>query len=501
MTETASLWLEPGRVPRFEPLSGPARADAVVLGAGITGLCTALALQSEGMSVIVVEQQWVGAGATGLTTAKLSSLQGTRYSRLRSHRGEEAAFAYATANEHGLAEIRRLADQHAIECDLRERPNYVYAEDEKDRSSLENELEAAREAGLPVEWVEDVPLPFETNGGLRLDGQAEFHPVKFLDGLADAFTAAGGVIHEQTRAVGYSGSGKGKCRVETDRGALSTGLIVLASHFPFADRGLLFARMHPERSYSLAVQIDGDPPPGMFINAGSPVRSIRSHPHGGTELLLVGGEGHKVGQGGSTEKRYETLRGFAAKHFAMRSVDFQWSTQDNVTIDGAPYVGRLPGARGVLVATGYGKWGLAMAPAAAEALAALAAGRESPVSEYFDPRRLPAPRSMLEMAREGSDFSLRFAGDRIVRGVGADADELGPGEGAIVRAGRRQLAVSRADDGTLSVLSARCPHLGCIVSWNDAERSWDCPCHGSRFAADGRLLQGPAVDDLATEEL
>ena len=466
-----------------------------MLGAGITGLCTALAMAREGLGVAVVEHRRIGSGATGLTTAKLSSLQGTRYSRISSRRGEDVAAAYAKANEDGLAEIRRLVEENSIECDLRDRPNYVYADDPGERDSLEQEAEAARAAGLAVEWVDDVPLPFATAGGLRLDGQAEFHPVKFIEGIARAFTAAGGTIFEQTRATAVSGSDP--CEVETDRGPISAPFVVLATHYPFTDRALFFTRMHAERSYSLAVEIDGDPPPGMFINAGSPTRSIRSHPFGSKELLLVGGDGHKAGQGTPTARHYDALRAFAERHFSMRSIEYRWSTQDNISVDGAPYIGRLvPRRDDLLVATGYGKWGLAIAPIAGQILARIAVGREQAGDDAFDPRRIPPARSLPEIAREGADFTFRLVGDRVAQGLVTNAETVPKGEGRIVRDGHRQLAVSRSQDGELSILSARCPHMGCIVAWNDAEGSWDCPCHGSRFDARGKLLHGPAVDDL-----
>ena len=466
-----------------------------MLGAGIGGVCSALALQGEGIDVALVEQTFVGAGATGHTTAKLSSLQATKYSRLSQRRGAEAASAYATVNETGLAEIRRLAEELDIDCDLRARPNFVYAEDAKQRDQIEAEAEAARDAGLPVELVEDVPLPFATEGGLRLDDQAEFHPVKFLDGVVDAFVARGGVVFEETRALRLRGTSP--CRVETDRGTITAPLVVVATHFPFPDRALLFARMHPERSYSIAVEIEGDPPPGMFINASSPVRSIRSHRFGSRELLLVGGEGHKTGQGGPTTERYERLADFAADHFDAGKVVNMWSTQDNISVDGAPYIGQLtPFSSGVFVTTGYAKWGLALAAGSAPLLADLAAGRDNPLAEHFDPNRLPPVRSIPEVAKEGTDFSLRLVGDRIRNRGEPNIGELEPGEGKVVADGIRQLAVSRDFDGTLNKVSARCTHLGCIVAWNDAEKSWDCPCHGSRFAADGTVLQGPAVSDL-----
>ncbi len=266
---------------------------------------------------------------------------------------------------------------------------------------------------------------------------------------------------------------------------------------PFPDRALLFARMHPERSYSLAIRIDGDPPPGMFINAGDPTRSIRSHPLGGEELLLIGGEGHKVGQGGSTLSRYERLRDFAVERFPVRSVKYRWSTQDNMSVDASPYIGRLtPRSRGALTATGYGKWGLAMGVAAAGMLCDAVVERENGLAPFFDPNRPPSLRALPELAIENGNAGLHFAADRLTKRARESSLDLAPGEGQVVSRGGRQLGVARSKRGTIQVVSARCTHLGCIVSWNDAEQSWDCPCHGSRFGLDGSILQGPAVQPL-----
>jgi glycine/D-amino acid oxidase-like deaminating enzyme/nitrite reductase/ring-hydroxylating ferredoxin subunit len=469
--------------------------DLVVIGAGITGLSSALSLQREGLRVAVIEQRLVGAGATGHTTAKLSSLQGLKYTRLASRRGEAAARAYATVNEHAIREIGRLVEEFEIDCDYRVRSNYTYAESPDELERIESEVEAARAAGLPAEYVDDVPLPFEVAGAVRLDDQAEFHPVRFLDGLAEAFIRAGGRIFERTQAVKlHDGE---PCRVDTGRGRITARKAIVATQFPFADRALLFARMHPERSYALAAQIDGDPPPGMFINAGSAVRSIRAHPVGSEELLLIGGEGHKVGQGGSTASRYERLRDFAVENFGIHSVEYRWSTQDNVSVDDAPYVGRLtPCSRGCFVATGFGKWGLAMGVAAAAILTDGVLERENALGSFFDPNRIPSRRSAGDMAIENANVAFHFFADRLTKRASLATDDLAPGQGKVVARGPHQLAISKGGDGSVQVVSARCTHLGCIVDWNDAEQSWDCPCHGSRFSPGGEILNGPAVQPL-----
>jgi Rieske Fe-S protein len=267
--------------------------------------------------------------------------------------------------------------------------------------------------------------------------------------------------------------------------------VVVATHLPFLDRGLYFARCHPERSYVVAGRTS-DPPAGMYLSTEQPAHSIRAH----GDWLLVGGESHKTGQADAAE-RYERLEAWARERFAIEP-ELRWATQDQMPVDGVPYVGRHdPLSSGSWVATGFRKWGLAMGTAAAELLAARIAGRDHPWTELFDPQRVRPRASATSFVKENANVALRFVGDRVAKR--GDVDDIGPGEGRIVGAGLGQRAVHRDDDGTLHELSARCTHLGCIVNWNTAERTWDCPCHGSRFAASGEVIEGPAVRPLRSE--
>jgi glycine/D-amino acid oxidase-like deaminating enzyme/nitrite reductase/ring-hydroxylating ferredoxin subunit len=494
-----SLWLTADRAGPYPPLEGDLSADVAVIGAGITGLVTAALLQRAGLDVVVVDQHGVGTGVTGHTTAKVSSLHGLTYASLRSKVGEHAARAYGAANERGIEVIERLAGEHSISCDWRRRANYTYAASEGDRDKVEREAAAALDAGLPASFVEDVPLPYPTHGAVRFHDQAEFQPYRFLAGLADALVAGGARIFEHTRAHRlHDGS---PCRVETDRGTISAGHAVVANHFPFTDRALLFARMHPERSYCLAARIDGAPPNGMFISASSPTRSIRSYPLDGEEVLIVGGEGHKVGQGGRHGARYRALAAFAESHWTVSEVLYRWSSQDNMPADGLPFVGKLtPRSRASYTATGFRKWGLAMGAASGEMLTDAVLGRDNEWLSVFDPNRLHPLASAKDLTTENANVAFHFFADRLTKRAGDSTDELAPGEGKVVSRHGRQVALSKDDEGKVHAVSARCTHLGCIVSWNDAERSWDCPCHGSRFAVDGTVLEGPAVADLGPRE-
>jgi glycine/D-amino acid oxidase-like deaminating enzyme/nitrite reductase/ring-hydroxylating ferredoxin subunit len=489
-----SPWLDGAEHPARPTLERDLEVDVVVIGAGIIGLGTALELQRGGASVAVLETRRVGAGVSGNTTAKLSSLHGLVYDDLRSSRGTDAATAYAAANEFGIERVRANAEQLEIDCDLRRKPNYTYTEDPGRRGDLEAEAEAANAAGLPVAVTERTDLPFEVAVAIRLDDQAEFHPLKYLLGVASELDCEGPTVFEQTRATGV-----GRGRVSTLSGhEVTAERVIVATQLPFLDRGLFFARCPAQRSYALSARLAGAPPEGMYLSAETPTRSLRALPWNDEELVIVGGAGHELGHGDAIES-YRDLEAFARRSFDVVSFEHRWSAHDFEPEDGLPYVGRLlPFSDRVLTATGMHKWGLAMGTAAASILADQALGRDNQWAKSFDPWRLPPLRAAPSYVKHNADSGLHFFADRARRG--GKAAELGPGEGAVIGDRLRQKAVHRDDDGVLHAVSARCTHLGCIVDWNAAERTWDCPCHGSRFDALGEVLNGPATGNLKPEE-
>jgi Rieske Fe-S protein len=321
--------------------------------------------------------------------------------------------------------------------------------------------------------------------------------------LADNLTALDGArVFEHSHAVEVGGH-EGAQVVKGPGGRVLAERVVVATHYPFLDRSLAFARLSPARSYAIACRIAGQPPEGMHISGTGPTRSIRAIPmSNGEELLLVGGEGHKTGTESDTELRYERLEAFAREHWDVRAVEHRWSAQDPSTPDLLPYVGRVtPRSDRVLMATGFAKWGLTNGTAAALLLADLCLGRTAMWADLFDPNRLTLRQSLPTLVKENAQVAARFVGDRLRHAEQRPIEDLRPGEAAIVARDGKQVAAARDDDGTLHAVSARCTHLGCLVTWNDAERSWDCPCHGSRFAPDGTVLEGPAVHRLERKPL
>jgi glycine/D-amino acid oxidase-like deaminating enzyme/nitrite reductase/ring-hydroxylating ferredoxin subunit len=497
MAALGSLWLDTvERSPR-PALSEDVDADVCVVGAGITGLSAALQLARAGASVVVLEGRFVGAGATGYTTAKLSSLHGLTYARLERALGEHAARAYGQANERGIERAFELANELGFDCDLRRKPNLTYSESGDDRERIEAEVAAARRAGLPASLVEAADLPFPIAAAVRFADQAEFHPVKFLAGLVGALDGAGARLHEGTFAVSVDAGSP--CRVRTDGGrTVTAGSVVVATHLPFLDRGLYFARCHPERSYVVAAPYEGESAAGgMYLSTESPAHSIRTYAVDGRTWLLVGGESHKTGQADARE-RYQRLEHWARERFGVEPA-LRWATQDQMPADGVPYVGPVdPVSKNVYVATGFRKWGLAMGLAAGELLEAWVDGRDHPWRELYDSRRLRLRAGAGPLLKENANVALRFFGDRLTKR--ADVDSIEPGEGRVVGAGPAQRAVYRDEQGELHALSARCTHLGCIVNWNSGDGTWDCPCHGSRFGPHGEVIMGPAVRGLPRRE-
>lgn len=497
-----SFWIATTPQTDYPPLADGTAVDVAVVGAGITGVTAAVLLKHAGKSVALIEAKRIVEGATGYTTAKVTAGHGSGYSKIRKGFGEDGARTYAQANQAALERMAQFADEEGIDCDFERRANYVYAESQEEVAQLRQEAEVERQAGLATTLVDETPLPFPVAAALKLDHQAQFHPRKYLLALAESIPGDGSHVFEWTRVTGVK---QGEpCEVETDRGVLRAGDVILATHLPFLDRGLYFAKAYPHRSYAVAAPIGGAADPeGMYINAGTPTRSVRTLRDHGRVLIQVGGNGHKVADEEDTPARYDQLEEFLREHWpGAGEVEFRWSTQDYMPHDQVPYVGRLQrGSEHVHVATAFNKWGMTNGTAAAMILTDAILGRENSWAELFDSKRLVRRSGLGSFVKENASAGMHFVLDRLSRADRDTVEGLAPGEGALVRVRGRKTAVYRDEQGALHGLSPVCRHLYCLVHWNPAERSWDCPCHGSRYAGDGRMIEGPTTEDLRRREL
>jgi glycine/D-amino acid oxidase-like deaminating enzyme/nitrite reductase/ring-hydroxylating ferredoxin subunit len=487
-TERQSIWLtEPGSA--YPVLDGETTVDVAVVGAGIAGLTTALLLKRAGLTVAVLEADHVGHGASGNNTAKVSALQATVYSELVAKHGVPTATSYAEANLAGVETLAGIVDQEGIECDLRRRPAVTYAIAEDERAGVAAEFEAASKAGLPVVRDQDVDLPFPVFGSVRLDDQLSIHPVRYLRGLAAAVDGDGSGVFEHSRVQRVRGG-----RVHTDAGTVLADRVVIATHAPLLDRGAYFARLETVRSYCVAARLrSGNPPEVLAINAGDPVWSIAA----AGDLLILSGQGHPTGERGVDAGRYLALETFAREHWDVAEITHRWSAQDLYSYDGLPMVGPyLPGSRNLYVATGFRKWGLAMGTAAAVLLTDTITGKAGPWAALFSPQRVSL-RGAPRLAMLNAKVAKEFVGDRLRPGEVSDTEAIPRGEARVLREGLTQTGVYRDEQGELHAVSLRCTHLGCLLRFNGAETSWDCPCHGSRFDVDGAVLAGPATKPLS----
>ncbi|HEV3478456.1 MAG TPA: FAD-dependent oxidoreductase [Gaiellaceae bacterium] len=497
-----SFWIETTPETAYPALDDSVSVDVAIVGAGITGITAAVLLKRAGKTVALLDSKRIVHGASGYTTAKVTSGHGAGYSKIRKGFGEEGTRVYAEANQAGIERIAQFVEEEGIDCDFERKTNYVYAESEEEVSQLRQEAEVERKAGLAVSLVDETPLPFSVAAALRLDNQAQFHPRKYLLALAGTISGDGSHVFEQTRAQDVKSGDT--CEVVTERGTVRATDVVVATHLPILDRGLFFAKTYPHRSYAVAAPLDQAPDPeGMYINSGTPTRSVRTLRDGDRVFLNVGGSGHKPADEDDTPARYDQLEQFLRDHWPdAGEVRYRWSTQDYMPHDQVPYVGRLRrGSEHVYAATGYKKWGMTNGTVAAMIIADTILGRRNPWADLYDAKRLVRRAGLASFLKENLAAGVHFFVDRLGRAERAAVEELGPGEGALIRVRGRKTAVYRAEDGTLHTMSPVCQHLYCIVDWNPAERSWDCPCHGSRYDATGGVIQGPTTNDLKRREL
>jgi len=496
---TTSVWMATANTPSQSRLKENIRTDVCIIGAGIAGMTTAYLLAKEGRSVVVLDDGPIGGGMTGRTTAHLTNAFDDRYVEMEKMHGEDGSRLIADSHTAAIDKVEQIVREEHINCDFERLDGFLFTPPNESTDVLNDELKASHRAGLvDVEMVQRAPIDsFDTGPALRFPRQAQFHPLAYLTGLTRAFTRDGGRIFNDTHATTITGGSE--ARVETKSGAVVTcDAIVVATNTPVNDRVAIHTKQGPYVTYVIGVQVPkGSITRALFWDTPDPYHYVRLQSDTTNDILIVGGEDHKTGQENDGAERFARLEQWTRERFPqIGEVEFRWSGQVMEPVDGIAFIGRNPlDADNVFIATGDSGQGMTHGTIAGMLLTDLLQGRQNRWEDLYSPSRISL-RAMGEYASENINVAGQFT-DYLTPGEIKSVDELKPGEGAIMREGLSKLAVCRDEGGNVHKLSAVCPHLGCIVAWNSTEKTWDCPCHGSKYRADGRVYQGPANSDLS----
>ncbi len=473
-----------------EPLKGEIRTEAAVIGAGLSGILTAWFLQSQGVKTVVLEAETLGSGQTELTTAKITSQHGLVYSKLIKTVGKERAAAYGKANQRAIEDYKKIVKAQGIDCFFERKPAYLYTmEAGRMQKKLEQEAETAASLGLPAFYTNkteaEEDLPFSITGAVRFGNQAQFHPLLFLNALAKDLT-----VYEHTRAGKVT-----KNSLITEHGCVHADHIIFAGHYPFLLRpGYYFLRMYQERSYCLALKQAGLPK-GMYLGMDSDGLSFREF----QEYLILGGGKHRTGENPYGGK-YGMLEQKAKEFWPVCTRAASWSAQDCMTLDGIPYIGQFSSNRpNWYVATGFGKWGMSSAMVSARMISDAVLGKDIGEFQVFSPQRLNVRGSAVNFMKN-SIHAAKDLGKTLVYRPSDSIETLENGHGGIVTVNGEKTGAYKDENGRVYLVSVKCPHMGCQLEWNPDEKTWDCPCHGSRFHYDGTLLDGPAENGVDTHD-
>ncbi|MCA1812466.1 MAG: FAD-dependent oxidoreductase [Halobacteriales archaeon] len=505
---TTSYWLATAERPRFPPLEGDLRTDVAIVGAGIAGCTAAYQLAREGVRVALLDRQQPGSAETGRTTAHLTAVVDTRLRDLVRIHGADAAREAWRGGAFAIDLVERIAREERIACGFARLPGYLYGTYDEDPRILAEDAVYARRFGFEAEDVQPDALPFDAKVALRFPGQAKFHPLRYLDGLLGAMARDGAVVHggSEVTEVRSDAAGELPVEVRTRQGATVRARWLLAtSNVPFLDRVRMHTKLHPYRSYVIGARV----PPGtledaLYWSTYEPGQTFGSYHYtrvertpGEEDLVLHGGEDHKVGQEEHPLAAWDRLAAHLREQLGVPvQVEHRWSGQIIENTDGLPYIGRNPGGpERELLATAFSGNGMTFGTLAGWMLAERVLERRTVWDAMLDPSRKQVG-SIREFVGENLDLLQSWAGRLVPTSEAPGLGAIAPGDGAVLTTRRGKVAVSRDAEGTLQACSATCTHLGCTVGWNAAEKSWDCPCHGSRFAPDGKVLNGPAVEGL-----
>ena len=475
--------------------------DVIIVGGGITGVSTALQLQKAGKQCLLAEAHTLGYGTTGGTTAHINTLLDTYYNRIEKDFGEDSAQLVARIARRSIDLVNENVQAYNIDCNFTEQPGYLYAENEEQVKELEEIFESAKKAGLSVNWANDIPVPFTFLKALVFERQATIHPTKYLYGLANEFEKLGGVLLQHSRVVSVD---EGEIIKATIHNEVYQGHnLIYATHIP-PGVNLLHFRCAPYRSYALALKLNNDDyPEALSYDLQDPYHYFRTYSENGIKYLIVGGEDHKTGHEENTEACFNRLESYCRSHYDISEVAYRWSSQYFEPTDGLPYIGELPGHKeNMFVATGFSGNGITLGTAASIVLSnMIITGDKDDYAELFDPSRIKMVAGFSNFVKESADVVGLLIGKLMPGEKLPSFSDLAHNEARVIKHSGHTIAVYKDDNGQLHALNAACTHIKCNVAWNNAEQSWDCPCHGSRFSVDGEVLTAPARKAMEVVDL
>ena len=499
--QTISLWQDgtPSYNATIHEL--PSEADVVIVGGGITGLSTALKLQRAGKMCVLVEAQEIGFGTTGGTTAHLNTILDTPYYEIKNHFGENNAKKVAQLTKEVIELVERNVEEYSIDCGFSRKQAYIFSQDKDQSTELDRIVTGTKAVGINIQYSASLPIPVPFESAAAAEGQSQMHIIKYLYGIAHEFERAGGKIIQNCR-VKDSVNKNDETLLITSKGKIKAQYVVYATHIP-PGINILHFRCAPYRSYAMAVKLKGENyPDALIYDLYSPYHYYRTQEINGIRYLIVGGEDHKSAHTENTHYSFIKLETYIRRYFDVDTVPFQWSSQFFESVDGLPYIGHLPGnPENIFVATGFGGNGITYGIASSIILADIICNGTSDYKELFNPNRVKLVAGFENFVKEATDVVGVFIGRRFGIKEIEDTVELAKGEAKIVKYEGTSLAIYKDEAGKLFALNPSCPHTKCVIGWNNAEKSWDCPCHGSRFSITGEVLTAPATRNLVKIDL
>ena len=498
-----SLWLDFNeQSDKFSSLSTNIETDVCIIGAGIFGLTCAYYLSNLGFQVVVLEKDGIGEKTTGHTTAKITSQHSLFYDYLMNGYGKNFASDYLEANEKAIKNIKQIIDTEKIKCDFEYQNSYVYTTKKSELGAIKKEVSAVEALGFPCEFVTKTGLPFEIEGAICFKNQAQFHPLKYLYGLCDSISSHGGEVYTNTVVTNVEKDFDSAYLVSTDSNTVRSKFVIVATHYPFINfPGLYFLKMYQSTSYLIAVDTKKTLFNGMYINATNPIFSYRTVKYQGKELLLIGGGDHKTGHPSCYKDTYGVLEEEAKKFYPNCEVLYRWNTRDCVSLDKIPYIGQYSTSMpNVFVGTGFKKWGMTLSNVASNIIVDSICGKENKYAYLFKPSRLKPIKNRDEMKNVLVQSTNSLVLDKL-KSANMSFDEIQNNSGSIVEINNEKVGIYKNPEGKIYAVKPICTHLGCLLSWNDVDKTWDCPCHGSRFDYQGINLYDPAFKNLDTYEI